>query len=302
MSEADRRMRFSSIPILLALAALNASGQKISRVEKFEQDSQAVWSGIKADLESKDGNAFFELNLKRSLLPGGAKGVRILKGTVVSSSPAANPNELVLAISDRTHPEVTLKLADHLRGPVGAGSSVAFSGIVTDFTKEPFNLTVEVEGEDSSRRTFALVLAVGPDNQPDSAPMPAIWVNYHSRLSTGFAKIDLYGMVTHTFTVNDHDTTIEMTGVRLERFLTTAGWYSYPSGFDRDLHYAIEVAGAKAVAKLDLLGPGSFEKQAWLVPNGTASKREASLVVVRADGTLIERVEGVQKIQVSEVK
>lgn len=160
-------------------------------------------------------------------------------------------------------------------------------------------LTVEVEGENESRPTFALVVAAEASDEAAAAPMPAVWVNYSSRQNTGFVKIDLSGLQQHTFTATDRRATTEMTGVRLDRFLGTAGWYSHWHSSDIQSHYAIEVQGSQSVTTVDLEGVGSFfDRQAWLVPNGS----EASLVVVRADGTVIRRVDGVQRIRVSEVK
>jgi len=45
-----------------------------------------------------------------------------------------------------------------------------------------------------------------------------------------------------------------------------------------------------------MVGLGSFANQAWLVPTGTP---QASLVVTQADGTLIQKIDGIQRIRVS---
>jgi hypothetical protein len=83
--------------------------------------------------------------------------------------------------------------------------------------------------------------------------------------------------------------------VRLERYLVTAGWYSNPpNGLRR---YSVEIDGRQSAVTVDVVGLGSFDRQAWVVPT---EKGEAALVLVRADGTLIQRVEGIRRIQVSE--
>jgi hypothetical protein len=57
---------------------------------------------------------------------------------------------LVVAISDSTTPELTLKLKDsewkdtHLNGPLMRGSVIQFEGVPTTFTKKPFMLTFDV--------------------------------------------------------------------------------------------------------------------------------------------------------------
>ena len=297
-------MRLLSTPILLALAAAPfACGQvRIRSAAKLAEESSAVWTGIKTALQARDGDAFFESSLKNSLFPGGRNGVRVFQGTVVSSHPSEHPNELMLAISDDSHAEATLKLKEgQFKGPITSGSKVAFRAIVTAYIKEPFMLTLEVENEDSSGLTFVLVLVA--ESREEAAPleMPSLWVNYPSRVNTGSVKISLDGFGLHSFTVDDHGATTEMEGIPLERFLVSAGWYAYPHSLDQRLHYAVEVEGAQSAVTLDLDGRGSFETQSWLVPTGRpGSASEAALVVVRADGTLIQRVEGIQRIRVSQ--
>jgi hypothetical protein len=301
-------MRLPSIPILLALATVFpahcAWGQtRIRSDAKLTEETAAVWSSIKSALQANDGDVFFESNLKSSLFPGGRNGVRVFRGTVVSSRPAEQPSELVIAISDNNQPEVTLKLKEgHFKGPITPGSKVAFRGIVTGYTKDPFMLTLEVGGEDGSGLTFALVLVEEARDEAAAMQLPSLWVNYPSKVNTGSVKISLEGFGLHSFTVDHHGATTEMEGVRLERFLVSAGWYAYPHSLDKSLHYAVEVEGAQSAVTLDLEGGlGSFERQSWLVPTGKpGSPAEAALVVVRADGTLIQRVEGIQRIRVSE--
>ena len=46
------------------------------------------------------------------MLPGGAGGVTLFTGTLLSAEPAAQPSVLVVAISDNSTSEVTLQLKD----------------------------------------------------------------------------------------------------------------------------------------------------------------------------------------------
>jgi hypothetical protein len=125
--------------------------------------------------------------------------------------------------------------------------------------------------------------------------MPVVSVNYPYSLPLRFGKISLDGLPLHRVTINDHGVTTETLGVRLERFLVTAGWFPH-SSVDRP-HYAVEIDGVQTLTTLEMDGLDSFDKQAWLVPTGSP---EASLVVVQADATLIQKVEGIQRIRVLE--
>lgn len=303
-------MRLSSIPVLLALAALSpfpfAWGQKRIRSEaKLTEESLALWSDLKTALQAKDGGAFFESHVNHSLFPGGTNGVHVFSGTVVATRPAEHPRELVLAITDAVHPEATVRLVDkegnsgQFNGPITRGSKVAFIGTVTGFQKEPFMLTFDVQGEDGSGPTYALVLVAEAFTNNASASIPPLQVNYRSRLNTGFIKIEMDDSAMYPFTVKGHGVTTEMSGVQLQRYLVTAGWYPQPS--NGTPHYAVQIDGAQPAVTLDLVGLGSFDRQVWIIPTTKAdSTPEAALVVLRADGTLIQRVEGIRKIQVSE--
>ena len=142
----------------------------------------------------------------------------------------------------------------------------------------------------------SLVLSAFAQQAP---PDPVLLINYPSRLSTRYVNISPYGFESHRFTVVDHGLTTQPSGVRLERFLETAGWRYRP--LDNPPHYAVEVSGSQSTVTLDSLGRGWFEQQAWLVSRiGPDSKPEVSLFVVREDGILVERVDGIRKIRVSE--
>jgi hypothetical protein len=217
----------------------------------------------------------------------------------VSSRSGEHPSEVVLAISDTTHAEVTLRFTNeqsqdgHLKESVSPGSKIVFTGIAKAYSKEPFMLTLEAEGDDGSGPTFASVVTLEP--QEEAITMPVVPVNYRNSPTNRFGKISLDGLPLHRVTINDHGVTTETVGVRLERFLVTADWFPHSSG-DQP-HYAVEIDGVQTLTTLEMVGLGSFANQAWLVPTGTP---EASLVVIRADGTLIQKIDGIQRIRVSE--
>ena len=79
-----------------------------------------------------------------------AGGVQYFTGTLLSAEPAEQTRVLVLAISDRSTPEVTLRFKNskwndtHITGPLMRGSVMQFEGVPISFTKEPFILTFGV--------------------------------------------------------------------------------------------------------------------------------------------------------------
>jgi hypothetical protein len=290
-------MRRPSASLLLAFAV--AAPTHLALAQKSSSPDEKLWNELKAGLQAENSDDFFEHNLKDSLAPSGAKSVHAFKGTVISSRPAEHPREVVVAISDSTHPEVTLRFTDqqgkedHLKKPINPGSRIAFSGVVTAYSKDPFMLTFEVEGEDGSSPTFAVV--VPSESSEQAITMPAVSVNDPYSLTLRFVNISLDGLPQYRVRITDHGVTTEMIGVRLERFLLTAGWSRHLS--NDHLHYAAEIDGVQSVTTLDMVDLGSFDKQAWLVVTGTP---EASLIVADAAGTQIQKVEGVERVRVSE--
>jgi tetratricopeptide (TPR) repeat protein len=112
---------------------------------KSENPSLALWLSIKEQLTAENGQQYFESSMKNALLPGGAGGITKFEGTLVSHDPATRPKELVLAISDATTPEVTLRLESPLPGKADPGTKISFEGAALEFTKEPFMVIFAVE-------------------------------------------------------------------------------------------------------------------------------------------------------------
>jgi tetratricopeptide (TPR) repeat protein len=105
----------------------------------------ALWRNIKKELQSDNGSAYFDANMKGAELPGGVNGVAQFKGKLVSMTPANRPKELVLAMEDPTKPDVTLKLDSPLPGKMDPGGEIAFSGVADSFNKDPFMVTFNVD-------------------------------------------------------------------------------------------------------------------------------------------------------------
>jgi hypothetical protein len=98
----------------------------------------ALWMGIKKQLTDANGTTYFEGSLKNAAVPK-------LKGTLVEGKPACRSKELVVAISDATHPEVTLKLDTPLKGKPEAGQEIQWEGVPAAFVADPFELTMDTE-------------------------------------------------------------------------------------------------------------------------------------------------------------
>lgn len=135
-----------ALAVLLAICALPLWAQR--RSQTTEEVQLGLWLQIKKFLTASDGTEYFRLQLLHSDIPGGVRGLRWLKGTVVSSEAVGTTRNIVLAMSDRDTPEVTLKV-DRLPPAnvhIRKGAVVEFDGAGAAFTPSPFMLTFEVEG------------------------------------------------------------------------------------------------------------------------------------------------------------
>jgi hypothetical protein len=114
--------------------------------EEFKKTNPqlALWMGIKGQLADTNGDQYFAGSLKDADVAGQG-GAKALKGTLVDAKPACKSKELVVAISDATHPEVTLQLDAALTGKPDTGVEIQWDGQPTAFTKEPFMLTMDTE-------------------------------------------------------------------------------------------------------------------------------------------------------------
>ena len=135
---------------MLVLTVLAPAPSFAQPRKPLRPSSREFWTIIKTALTAPDGQDYFEDNLKGAMVPGGAGGVDLLTGTLVSAEPVAQPAVLIVAISDAKTPEVTLRLKDsdwqdtHLNGPVMPGSVIQFEGVPISFSQEPFMVTFGV--------------------------------------------------------------------------------------------------------------------------------------------------------------
>jgi hypothetical protein len=87
------------------------------------------------------------MNVKDSLLPGGANGVMKFKGKIVSMTPATKPKEIELAIEKPGVADAKLVFEMPLAGKMEVGEELSFEGKAASFTKDPFMITFDVEKE-----------------------------------------------------------------------------------------------------------------------------------------------------------
>ena len=133
--------------VMSALLAVSFAGQW-PKPETIT--AKQLWMQIKSNLIGPGGQQYFDENFKSAMVPGGAGGVWVLTGTLLSAEPSEQPRVLVVALSDGTTPEATLRLKDtdwndtHIAGPLMHGSSIQFEGVPISFTREPFMVTFEV--------------------------------------------------------------------------------------------------------------------------------------------------------------
>jgi tetratricopeptide (TPR) repeat protein len=120
---------------------------KANNEEKFKKENPALalWMTLKTALTAADGQQYFDANMKGTEVPGGAGGAQAFKGKLISSKPALHPKQLVLSLGDGTTPDATLILDAALPGKAEPGVEVEFAGVPTAFTKDPFNVTFDVE-------------------------------------------------------------------------------------------------------------------------------------------------------------
>jgi hypothetical protein len=118
-------------------------GEKEEELKK-SNPQLAMWLGVKKSLNDQGGEAYFNDQMKEHQLPK-------LKGTLVEAKPACRSKELLVAISDSTHPEITLKMVDAdgkalaLTGKPEVGGEIQWEGVPMAFSKDPFMVSMDAE-------------------------------------------------------------------------------------------------------------------------------------------------------------
>ena len=137
---------------LMFLAALIGVSLALPQTKQDTNPARRLWSNIKQELTSKDGEKYFKEHILDTRLP-------ILRGTIVSADSLENPEVIVLAMSRKTTPEVKLQVVEQevqirelrpapLRRRVAVGDEIEFMGTGAGFAKKPFMLTFNVVVDD----------------------------------------------------------------------------------------------------------------------------------------------------------
>lgn len=119
---------------------------------KNTDPQRTLWSNIKQQLMSKNGDKYFKESILDVRLP-------ILRGTILSADSLENPEVIMLAMTKKTTPEVKLQVVEQevdirelrpasLRRRVAVGDEIEFMGLGAAFAKKPFLLTFNVVVDD----------------------------------------------------------------------------------------------------------------------------------------------------------
>jgi hypothetical protein len=119
---------------------MTSSEVAAEKERKFAESNPqlALWMGIRKQLADTNGDQYFQGQLKDAAVPK-------LKGTLVAARPACRFKELLVAISDATNPEVTVKLDAAIAGRPETGMEIQWEGVAVSFSKDPFMLTMDTE-------------------------------------------------------------------------------------------------------------------------------------------------------------
>jgi tetratricopeptide (TPR) repeat protein len=103
--------------------------------------SLALWMNLRKNLTDPSQQYFDQM--KGQLVGGGATPK--LKGTIVDAKPACHSKELEVALSDAKTAEVTIKLDMPLKGKPATGQQIEWQGVPTEFSRDPFMMTMTAE-------------------------------------------------------------------------------------------------------------------------------------------------------------
>lgn len=112
-----------------------------------------LWLSIKRGLAAPDGARYFEDSIKNALIPGGANHADALEGFVLAVKVEGRSTAIVVTMSDRAIPEVTIDVTGDPPG-IKKGEAVLFEAVAKEFRANPFMLTMGVRpGEGFVRKS-----------------------------------------------------------------------------------------------------------------------------------------------------
>jgi hypothetical protein len=110
----------------------------------------ALWKRIRDELVGPNGQQYFESSMKDAHKPRH-------RATVDEQ----RPKEILIAVTDKVTPELTLQLETPLNVKVEPGTELQFEGIGKSFTAEPFMVVMEVD-----RKNISGLPAAAPAKKP----------------------------------------------------------------------------------------------------------------------------------------
>ncbi len=111
------------------------------------EPERMLWLRIRSALSSPGADQYFKTSMKDQLVPGGAKNIHLLKGTIISAVADNSPQILMVGIFTSTQADARLELDRALPHRVSPGTQVAFQGVATKFTSNPVLVTFKVSAE-----------------------------------------------------------------------------------------------------------------------------------------------------------
>ena len=130
--------------LVLCMALFMGNRTSAQRPASKEELQAKFWAEIKEGLRGQHGTEYWSA-MEGASLPGGFRGIDMFEGTLVSSKPADHPSEFLVALGVSEVPEVMLKLKGRLEKPLPPGTPITFEGVVKAYTRDPFQVTFEVE-------------------------------------------------------------------------------------------------------------------------------------------------------------
>ena len=140
------------------LSVKDIAEAKLKQEEEFMSQNPmlGLWKRIKDELTGPNGQAYFDNSMKEAAIPK-------LRGWVVEQ----RPKEILVAISDKTTPEVTLILDPPFTGKIDPGTELQWECVGKSFSKEPFMVVMDVE-----RKSITGLPAAAPAKKPAGAKKP----------------------------------------------------------------------------------------------------------------------------------
>lgn len=121
-----------------------------------ENPALALWIGLRKATTAADGQNYWDSGVKQTLIPpdnlveGEEAKPHYFKAKFIRLEPETKPTMMIVAIEDQDGKvaDATLKFDNPITGTVEPGTIIEFRGVADTFTKEPYTMTLLVDGAD----------------------------------------------------------------------------------------------------------------------------------------------------------